>query len=222
MATGGINEDCVSLVLWEQASLNFDIDRLKKEMSEVRTRLVPYMVTPAYGGWSLLSSDGDYLDGWLKPGTLISGKVGPQDSLETYTNAQRSVGIKPIRDYCLPTQAYTPYFSDLHQQLSKAGIFLYRARLAVLKAGNATEWHQDAPTGIYSARLHIALETNEKCFFEWSNSRLHIPDNGSAWFLRVDVPHRAVNFGGSDRFHIIANVFDLEGASINFRFPTGQ
>lgn len=219
MSESDSQEGSLSKALWELANIEVDIDRLKREMSEVRSSFVPYMVTSAYGGWSLLSSTGDYLDGWLKPGTVISGKVRPDDSLEDYVKAQQSIGIKPIREYCMPTQAYTPYFAELHRKVSKLGLQIFRARLAILKRGSSTVWHQDAPTGIYSARLHIALETNDKCFFEWRDSRLHMPDNGSAWFLRVDLPHRAVNFGESDRLHIIANVFDIDGVSSNFRFP---
>lgn len=215
--TGGLSQAKLAMVepekgvilgraLWTLAELKFDIDRLRAELLEVRQRLAPQMVTPEYGGWTLLSSNGDYRDGWLKPGASIGEKVKSEDSAEEFALKQRAVGLQPSSSYCVPTQAYVPYFREINEKFSEQGVLLLRARLAMLKAGASTEWHRDAPLGLDDRRLHIALETNPKCFFEWPDFRLHCPADGSAWYLRVDIPHRACNGGESDRYHIIANI----------------
>jgi hypothetical protein len=59
-------------------------------------------------------------------------------------------------------------------------------------------------------RIHIPLVTNEQVVFEqWlldgSKVRAHMPA-GSAWYLDTRKPHTAVNFGETDRVHLVMDV----------------
>ena len=59
-------------------------------------------------------------------------------------------------------------------------------------------------------RLHIPIITNPNCFFEWQRAdgsieSVHLPADGSAWLVRVDLSHRAVNRSNepSTRVHLL-------------------
>ena len=75
-------------------------------------------------------------------------------------------------------------------------------------------WHTDSDKE--SWRLHIPIITNPNAFFEWKlpDGRIesvHLPADGSAWLVRVDVTHRAVNRSTepSERVHLLMGLAEL-------------
>jgi len=74
--------------------------------------------------------------------------------------------------------------------------------------GDEMPFHVDAAKETW--RLHIPIVTNSDSLFEWQREdgtieSVHLPADGSAWLVRVDVNHRAVNRGkgNSSRVHLL-------------------
>lgn len=175
------------------------------------------MVSKRYGGWSVTSSDGMYNDGWLHRSKELV--VDPKMSVEDYREYSQTVGLRrPLIEYTKPTEVCTPYLQFLLDEWKAAGLFPLRVRIALMKSGHSIPWHQDAPEAVYSTRLHAAIETNPACVLESKTSQVHMPADGSVWFVRVNQIHRARNDGDSDRIHLIANIFDSKGLSQTMKY----
>jgi len=166
-----------------------DVDRLRKHFLEEVTRVDPILYKDnnvKYYGWAVLSRDGSLDDGVKR----ISSKV------------------KSIRGVT-PTSICSGYLGDVMDRLRGEGVAPYRARLMQLEAeGDEMPFHVDANKE--SWRLHIPITTNPDSMFEWqrddgSIESVHLPADGSAWLVRVDVNHRAVNRskGSASRVHLL-------------------
>lgn len=86
----------------------------------------------------------------------------------------------------------------------------HRSRFALLNAGNLVKPHVDYDT-LYGIRLHIAIETNDKCYNGgWDKNgneiKEHIPSDGSVWFVNPGVKHYAINGGDTPRNHLIISL----------------
>ena len=86
----------------------------------------------------------------------------------------------------------------------------HRTRFASLAPYSEVKPHIDYDT-TYGIRLHIALETNEKCYNGgWDKHgneiQSHIPADGSVWLVNPGVKHYAVNGGGTPRNHLIISL----------------
>ena len=87
---------------------------------------------------------------------------------------------------------------------------IHRTRFANLSAHQRIDEHVDYDTK-YSVRLHIAIATNDRCTNSWrmpdgTISTVHIPADGSVWFVNQGIPHWAVNDSDTDRVHLIMSV----------------
>jgi hypothetical protein len=137
-----------------------------------------------YIGWAVTSRDGTLEDGIRRIPAKNARGVTPTDACSGYLaqvmNALRSRGLKP-----------------------------FRARIMQLESeGEEMPLHNDAAKETW--RLHIPIITNANCFFEWQRTdgsieSVHLPADGSAWLVRVDVNHRAVNRSQqpSNRVHLL-------------------
>ena len=90
----------------------------------------------------------------------------------------------------------------------------HRTRFANLAPNSEIKPHIDYDT-LYGVRLHIALETNNKCFNGgWDKHgneiKQHIPADGSVWLVNPGVKHYAVNGGNTTRNHLIISVDSQE------------
>ena len=86
----------------------------------------------------------------------------------------------------------------------------HRTRFANLAAYSDVKPHIDYDT-MYGIRLHIALDTNDKCFnggWDKDNNEVkeHIPADGSVWFINPGVKHYAINGGSTPRNHLIISI----------------
>ena len=205
----------MSEVPWEKSTLKIDAERLRDDVTKFN--VPPVMVNNRYGGWSVTSSDGSYTDGWLHRATSLI--VDPSMSVEEYRRYSVNVGLaRPLIDYIKPTEICTPYLKSLIDEWKDAGLYPLRVRIALMKGGHVVPWHQDAPDSVYSARLHAAIETNPGCILESKSEQLHIPADGSVWFVRVNQIHRARNDGSTDRLHLMANIFDTKGITKTMKY----
>jgi hypothetical protein len=160
---------------------------------------VPYFDNGSgYEGWSITSRDGTISDGVRR--------------LEMNRENMQSV-----RQSSYETELCGGIVKDALGQLSDLTLEPMRVRVMRLKnEGREMTFHRDAKTACW--RIHIPIVTNPNSFFEWKLAsgeirRVHLPADGSAWFVRVDTLHRAVNVSefSADRVHMIMSL----GASPN-------
>ncbi|MBB5445335.1 MULTISPECIES: aspartyl/asparaginyl beta-hydroxylase domain-containing protein [unclassified Paraburkholderia] len=139
-----------------------------------------------YVGWAVTSRDGTMGDGIQR---ISSG--GP--------------GVRGV----IPTAACGGCLTQVIETLRRGGLAPYRARIMQLESeGDEMPLHKDSDKETW--RLHIPIITNPNCFFEWQRAdgsieSVHLPADGSAWLVRVDVNHRAVNRSNeaSQRVHLL-------------------
>jgi hypothetical protein len=184
------------------AGFSFDIGALKSHFYETVSRFpaTSYRDNRVdYIGWAVTSRDGSLGDGVQR----ISTKSKPGEKPGNNRRGMARTGI------C--TGALEAAMDDLET----IGFKPYRARLMSLtNEGEAMPFHTDAKQETW--RLHIPIVTNEHCFFEWQRpggaiESVHLPANGSAWLVRVDIDHRAVNFSGTpcERVHLLMGLNEL-------------
>lgn len=141
-----------------------------------------------YIGWAVTSRDGTLTDGIRR--------------IATAQAAAPSRGVTP-------TEVCTGYLAEVMESLHDRGIEHFRARIMQLESeGEEMPLHTDALRETW--RLHIPIITNPNCFFEWQRAdgsieSVHLPADGSAWLVRVDLSHRAVNRSNepSNRVHLL-------------------
>lgn len=142
-----------------------------------------------YIGWAVTSRDGTLHDGIRR---INSGSPGGPN-------------VRGVN----PTDACSGSLAHAMDALAGSGLKPYRARIMQLESeGAEMPLHTDAKTETW--RLHVPIVTNPNCFFEWQRAdgsieSVHLPADGSAWLVRVDVQHRAVNRSNepSQRVHLL-------------------
>jgi hypothetical protein len=176
------------------SDFHVEVDRLKAHFLDTVTRVDPILYkdnNTNYYGWSVLSRDGSLDDGVKR----ISAKV----------KSTRGV---------TPTNICSGYLSEVVDKIRDAGISPYRARFMQMEAeGDEMPFHVDATKETW--RLHIPIMTNSDSLFEWQRKdgtieSIHLPADGSAWLVRVDVDHRAINRSkaNSSRVHLLMGCGD--------------
>lgn len=186
--------------------IKFDIQKLREELERVIAEFPPNMKKNGpWGGWSITSSDGSIHDGW-QTGEKVNDPTVPKDEI----NSLRE--FFSTNEFTTPTPLYRGYFKEVIQLIERSipGIKLSRIRIAVLEKHPEEDayWHVDGDqsSGENAFRLHIPLITNEQCFFDYEDSRHHLPADGSAFLVLISKRHRAVNLSEEKRYHIIMNV----------------
>lgn len=209
-------------MIFEELSFQFDIEKLQSHFRENVLPLQPHMIGSFFGGWSVLSSNGSYLDGWASGEKLYEPNFMPN---HTPQERAAAIGIKPSTSYIVPTEVCTGYLAEVIQTIQAAGLKPCRARLSLLKAGGQSKKHQDAKSGQYAVRLHVPIITNSGCTFEVFDEEplgapkaAHLAANGRAYALKVDRMHQIFNRGDSDRVHLIMDIRDEIGFTKFHRF----
>jgi hypothetical protein len=107
----------------------------------------------------------------------------------------------PFRDTDIFSEM--PYFRECINSLP----FETRAvRILKLAPGAVIREHRDIQISIdyAEARFHIPITTNNATEFVVADLPLvFVP--GECWYINVDLPHRIVNRGASDRIHLIVD-----------------
>lgn len=200
-------------MIFEKWSLNFDILKLQEHLKQNVLNKEISRQSSAFGGWSVLSGNGDFKDGWQQGHLLLKDDVKPE-----VKNEIRSQIKKKFSEYTIETEICTGYLLEVINTLRSYNLSPSRARLICLTAGLHSSWHSDAPPSVYAVRLHIPILTNEHCFFETRDESEHIPADGSAYFVYVNREHRVINRGTTDRFHLVLDVKDMGQVSKFHRF----
>jgi len=169
-----------------------DVARLREHFESIVSRVepIPYRDNRMdYMGWAVTSRDGSVGDGVRR----IPTKKGAHGNVNT-----RGVIRTPI---C------TGYLAEVIDAVEELGISPYRARIMLLEnEGEEMPFHTDAAREAW--RLHIPLVTDPKALFQWQLpdgriESIHLPADGSAWLVRVDVLHRAINSSPGARVHLL-------------------
>ncbi len=191
-------------MIYEAINTKFNIEMLKQHLEEHVLALEPIHQSPAFGGWSVLSSDKTYKDGW-HPGHRV---VQKDISVEKLSALVGAMGGKKRSEYVLPTEICHGYLAEVIEEIKNMGFHPQRARLIKLTAGLESTWHRDYPDHVDAVRLHLPIITNDKCFFEIEGDRAHMAATGQSYLVRVNRLHRVVNGGTYDRVHLVMDVVD--------------
>lgn len=187
----------------EKWNLGLDIEKLQKHLKEHVFDKEITRQTAAFGGWSVLSYDGDYRDGWQQ-GHLLQ----KENATEEQKAATRKSLSRRMIEYTRETDICSGYLKEVIDIFKENKLSPHRARIICLTAGQACSWHKDVSEEIYCVRLHVPIFTNSGCFFETPDEREHLAADGSAYFIYVNREHRVVNHGTTDRFHLVIDVKD--------------
>ena len=208
------------LICEKLKGVDFDVDRLRYYLLEnVIPKYTPVMQGPAFGGWSILSRTGTYVDGWQQGHTCwktVDGKLVFDRELA------KEIGVVADHEHKNPTEICSGYLGEVMERLTDLKFFPRRARISVLRPGGRTDWHRDAKPDVYAVRLHIPIITNPHCeFLTEDEGSVHMPADGSAYLVRVNRLHQAVNLGDADRYHLITQAWDVGHRSDHYRYsPT--
>jgi len=192
--------------IYQSLATDFDIEKLVKHLKSVVFPLDPQMQAPAFGGWSVLSSNQNYRDGWHRGHVLINKDT----RIEDLTKNLKQLGAKPWSEYVYPTEICSGYLLEVIDSIKAKGFSPRRARIIKLCARSASAWHRDAPDDFPLVRLHVPIITNPECFFEIETGRCHLAADGNSYLIRVNRIHRVVNGGETDRYHLVMDVVSNE------------
>jgi hypothetical protein len=205
-------------LIYEKWDTRFDIARLQEHVEKYVLPLESVQQSPSFGGWSVLSSDGSYKDGWLMGHKVISSEM----SKESLDQNLKNIGFRKIEEYKQPTEICHGYLKEVMDFLLGSGLNPRRARIIRLTKGMRSSWHRDGPDNRYFVRLHVPIITNSGCIFEAQESDAtevaHMPADGSSYILRVNRMHRVSNNGDADRFHLVMDVWDTRGITKHHRY----
>jgi hypothetical protein len=196
--------------LVEKLETRFSIETIWQELTPLVCTHPPAVRSPAANGWSLQSTPGQsFHDGW---DLSFSPCNGPGNRGPTWNpTSPEDHLLKPVQDFATPTLFMTPSLAKIFCLFEEQGFFPRKARIIRMVAGSQGVWHTDGNEKFYQCRLHIPLVTNEGCFYEGPKERFHMPADGSSYLVTTTQPHRVVNSGPTDRYHIIAFIWDTKG-----------
>lgn len=175
--------------------LAFDPDRLRADLDAVDRDWIDHMVRQNYAGsWSVL------------PLRHSAGATHPVMMIYSDPTATEFVDG--------PLLAATPYFREV---LAAFQCPLTVVRLMRLTSGSVIKPHRDhdlaAEQGV--ARLHVPITTNPDVEFLLNGAPVAMAP-GEVWYLRLMDSHSVVNYGTSDRVHLVidAQVDDWLGGML--------
>ena len=178
------------MIFHEKLKLKFDIPALIEGLDILHALGGPTH-NGNFGGWGILSDDGHWQQGF---------KLTPDSHI-----------------YDKKTEACVGIWSDIIDTLEDNGLHPRRARVTLIKPGEALRWHRDSIKDDYCIRLHLPIITNPDCKFEVQDvGSVHMPADGYANVVDAANMHRATNHGTTDRYHFLAQVWDTKGITEHF------
>ena len=196
----------------EKLPITFDVSKLQDYYRTTVKQWPAIWQNDQFGGWSILSTSGDYADGFQQ-GHLYFVTDATGRSRFDYERAHREAGFTWPKMHVNFTQVGTDYVASMIQQIRDLRLNPHRARWTIITPSGATTWHRDMADNLYGVRLHIPVITNPDCAFITDEGSFHMPADGSCYLVAVNKMHKAVNLGQEDRIHIIMDVIDDSGVS---------
>ncbi|MEK9544450.1 MAG: aspartyl/asparaginyl beta-hydroxylase domain-containing protein [Pelagibacteraceae bacterium] len=175
--------------------LNFDIERLRKDLeSVVEKKKFKTLGLSHFGAISLnqIPNDESSIQGnnvrgvyWTKPD-------------ETGKEVSRDVKIDESKYTELVSDFQNTYFEEVYNTLKKK-FKLGRVRILLKEPRSTLSWHRDP-----EPRLHIPIITNPGCMMVIENVAKHLPADGSVTITNNTKYHNFFNGGEQDRIHLVA------------------
>lgn len=203
----------VVLMIAEKLEVRFDIKRLQNYFNTQVKTFEPVFQNEMFGGWSILSTSGDYRDGFQQPHPFYFYNQASGKYELDYERAHREIGFTWPEMHVNLTQVGTDYITEVIEIIRRLGLKPHRARWTWIPPNSTTTWHRDVWESSYGVRLHIPVITNPECLFETEEGSVHMPADGSCYLVAVNCLHKAYNHGNEDRVHIIMDVIDDVGLS---------
>lgn len=200
----------------DRGIFSVEIAKLTDHLKRYVFPLPPVMNGSYFGGWSVLSSTGEYQDGFQRGQRIYDEDFMPGASTIEKATA---LGVKARHHYRVPTQICHGYLAEVVDKIRAIGLEPARVRLSVLKAQGYSTKHRDANEGTYCIRLHIPILTNPLCTFECDEGAAHMPADGSAYILDVAREHQVFNRGETDRIILLADIIDRPWITRHHRAP---
>lgn len=213
MKIGGFGEAVA--VIFERIDLGVSVGSLRTYVEQVVIPLQPQMQSHGFGGWSVLSSNGDYRDGWVE-GHRCLKEVNGEVTVDL--EVAKELSLQPTGVFKVPTEICQGYMIEVLRRVSEIGLIYRRARISLLRANSESSWHRDALPEVYAVRLHIPIITNDKCVFKTETEQEFIPADGAGYLVRVNRLHQVVNQSDQDRYHLIMDVIDDNEVSKRHRW----
>lgn len=146
-----------------------------------RHQSVPISRSNEYFGWSLMNSTGNVED-----------------------DVKRPKHRNPTSKYFTP--ACDEYFKNVIKTLEDQNFEPRRCRILQLNnSDKLTMWGSGNKPNTW--RIHIPIYTTPEAMFEWeyegNQYSYHIPADGSMYAVRIDIPHRHVNYSINPRIHFV-------------------
>ena len=207
--------------------IKFDHDKLLADVKKYVFPLGQQVIqgeeyeTPAYhgfGGWSLLSANGDWRDGWdffQNDEGMAMETFFPKD--DNNYKSLKFFNISMSTEHKNPTQGCQGEIARVLDQIRELGFYPSRARVTCLKAGAKSLVHKDADDNEYMARIHIPLITNPKCTFTADGETLYM-EPGNIYMVWVNIWHQIRNDSDEDRYHIIMDAYDTKKITKHFKY----
>lgn len=200
-------------MIYEKLNFTYDIEKLKQHLKAYVIGLPITSQSPAFGGWSVTSSNGDFRDGWGQ-GHLVYEANQFDNKNELLTELKKH-SVLLSHAYSVPTEICHGYLHEVVKDIAARGFVPRRVRIIRLSAQLSSAWHRDLPDQVFGIRLHVPIETNSHCFFECEEGKAHLPADGSVYLLRVNRLHRVYNNGETSRYHLVMDVDDALGVSVH-------
>lgn len=208
--------------MFEKVKLQFDLASLQKQVLEIINLYPPEIRKEKLTSWSVQSSNGDYKDGFQSVLPMYNGPMNHFPGFHpTPEWRDQNPNVKTIQDYDKPTQLCVGELEKIVHQLDSLGFWPRRGRILGLPINSdVISFHVDSIVGEYAARLHIPIFTNEHCFFMYKNDQMHFPHDEHGYLVDVSVPHKAINAGLTDRYHLVFCIWDTFCKTEKFKYQT--
>lgn len=197
-------------MIYEKLNIKVDVQALRDHLQNTILCYPAVDQSKDFGGWSILSSDGTYTDGWVQGHSCFEEVDG---KLKFDHQKAKALGLKSIEKYDRPTEICTGYMAEVIDTIKAMKLYPCRARISRLSAMGQSSLHRDGGDNDYAVRLHIPIITNPLATFECDSGKVHMPADGSVYVLRVNRLHQVINKGSDDRYHLIMNIFDFYGST---------
>lgn len=144
-------------------------------------------------------------------GNITNRFVSEDNTVGTYrkstiTDDEKYDPVLDERRYTKRKGICTGYWNDILDTF-KAPVT--RTRFAYMAPGHKIKPHIDYNT-TYSIRVHIPIITNKAAFMFVKNKdgvhKMHMPADGSVWFLNTGMTHWVENNGNDGRVHLVISL----------------
>jgi hypothetical protein len=191
----------------------FNKDRLKSELYRIlEYNNINEQRDGGLHGIALSSQDGSLQSGFNFNVEIQYPQYDEQDMTDpdpkVYFNLDyaRQHKIYHMLDYSIETSACTGYFKEILDFLHEKNMNPRRARLSYIHPSGEIKKHTDG--NFY--RFHIPIITDAGTDFIHGKES-YILEEGNSYLAYVHPYHNVLNRSNTDRWHFVADVWDLDG-----------